>query len=418
MRISIVIPTRERAQYLEHSLRTATAISDPDVEIVVSDNASTDGTEAVVAENGDPRVRYVNTGARLSMRQNFEFALGHATGDYVIYFGDDDGILPGQFPVLRRILQDHEPDALSWDYPVYGWPVPGYGVKTGGLRFLRKSCFGAPYKLDRDARLDAVKKGLMNALYPMPAIYHGAMSRDYLDRLAMPDGTHFGARSPDIYMNFRALQHGGNLWHLHHPLSINGYSPASTGGSMRAKGQKGAQEDKTERAASSFLTELSVDPVEDVIPMSKSMTLGFLGTLETLRHLFPDEPAEPDYQSWYAHAISELRGKDAATAEEIRASLADHARQFGAEDALARAQAEGPEPQMARLKRAWTRNTEKLTSFRLSAEIDGENTILTAARMCDTVLGSDELDVMQGTLTPAAAWKAAKGRSKGFTRQI
>src|SRR6056297_1629920 len=104
MLISIVIPTRDRAQYLRHSLATSTAIPDPNIEIVVSDNASVDETRKVVSEAQDPRVRYVNTGARVSMRQNFEFAFHQSKGDYLIYFGDDDGILPGQFSFLRSIL--------------------------------------------------------------------------------------------------------------------------------------------------------------------------------------------------------------------------------------------------------------------------------------------------------------------------
>ena len=116
MLISIVIPTRDRARYLRHSLATATEISDPDIEIVVSDNAALDDTREVVAEAADPRVRYVNT-------------------------GDDDGILPGQFRFLRRILENQRPDALSWDYPVYGWPVDGYGNRVGGLRIAKAHVF-------------------------------------------------------------------------------------------------------------------------------------------------------------------------------------------------------------------------------------------------------------------------------------
>lgn len=418
MRISIIIPTRERARYLEHSLATATAIADPQIEIVVSDNASIDNTRQVVAANPDPRIRYVNTNARLSMRQNFEFALGQSTGDYVIFFGDDDGILPGQFPVLRRVLEDCAPDALSWDFPVFGWPVPGYGVKTGGLRFLRKSTFGTPYQLDRDVRLRAVEQGLMHALYPMPGIYHGCMSRAFLDRLVTADGICFGSCSPDIYINFRALQHGGDLMHMHHPLSINGYSPASTGGSLHAQGQQAGKENQVKSAAETFLTEISTDPVYDVIPISKSTTLGFLGTLETVRHLFPDDPVTPDYRSWYFHALSELAKKDAATAADIRASLAAHARQFGAENALAQANAQGGEAALGRLKRAWVKARDKIGSFRLSAEIDGQNTILTAARMCDTVLGSDQMAILDNTMTRTAAWQAARKRSKQFRRQI
>ena len=131
MKISIVIPTRERALYLRQSLATALAIDDPDVEIIVTDNESTDDTAAVVAAHSDPRLKYVKTGARVSMRQNFENGMRQVTGDYVIFFGDDDGILPGQFRFLRRLLEERQPDALSWSLPTYGWPIEGFGKRTG-----------------------------------------------------------------------------------------------------------------------------------------------------------------------------------------------------------------------------------------------------------------------------------------------
>ncbi|MEJ6708905.1 MAG: glycosyltransferase [Amylibacter sp.] len=47
MKISIIIPTRDRAFYLRQSLATATAIVDPNIEILVSENASVDDTEQV-----------------------------------------------------------------------------------------------------------------------------------------------------------------------------------------------------------------------------------------------------------------------------------------------------------------------------------------------------------------------------------
>ena len=89
MLISIVIPSRDRAKYLKYSLQTALAISDQNLEILVSDNASEDNTKELVKSFSDSRLRYINTGARISMRANFELALKASRGDYVIFFGDD-----------------------------------------------------------------------------------------------------------------------------------------------------------------------------------------------------------------------------------------------------------------------------------------------------------------------------------------
>ena len=102
--ISIIIPTRDRADYLKYSVQTALKIDDIEIEVIVSDNASSDHTKKIISSIKDDRLKYINTGKRVSMRENFEFALKASYGEYVIFFGDDDGIIPDQFKYLRNIL--------------------------------------------------------------------------------------------------------------------------------------------------------------------------------------------------------------------------------------------------------------------------------------------------------------------------
>ncbi len=103
-RISVLIPTRERADTLVSSLRTCTSQDEDDLEIIVSDNFSADDTRYVVESFNDSRIRYLNTGKRLGMSQNFEFAMAHAEGDYITILGDDDGLLPGAVGDLRALV--------------------------------------------------------------------------------------------------------------------------------------------------------------------------------------------------------------------------------------------------------------------------------------------------------------------------
>src|SRR5687767_2195524 len=93
--ISIVIPTRERVETLRSTLRTALNQESQRIEVLVSDNASTDGTAEFVASIRDPRLRYVNPGQRVSMSDNWDFALRSARGEYVVIIGDDDAVVPG-----------------------------------------------------------------------------------------------------------------------------------------------------------------------------------------------------------------------------------------------------------------------------------------------------------------------------------
>ena len=48
MLISIIIPSRDRAVYLKYSVQTALNIQDENIEIIISDNASTDHTQEII----------------------------------------------------------------------------------------------------------------------------------------------------------------------------------------------------------------------------------------------------------------------------------------------------------------------------------------------------------------------------------
>ena len=71
LKISLIIPTRERSHYLYYALQTALQIKDDNIEIIVSDNFSHDNTSAVVERFTDTRLKYIRTPNRVSMRENF-----------------------------------------------------------------------------------------------------------------------------------------------------------------------------------------------------------------------------------------------------------------------------------------------------------------------------------------------------------
>ena len=74
-KVTVIIPTRERRETLEKSLLTVTSQNYDNLQIIVSDNFSHDRTEEFVRSVKDERLRYLNTGARISMSANWEFAL-------------------------------------------------------------------------------------------------------------------------------------------------------------------------------------------------------------------------------------------------------------------------------------------------------------------------------------------------------
>lgn len=412
MKISIVIPTRERSRYLRHSVQTALEIDDDNIEIIVSDNASSDGTKELMQEFDDRRLVYVNTGARLSMRQNFEYAFEATTGDYLIFFGDDDGILPKQFQYLRQLLETSRPDGLSWVKATYGWPIDGYGKKTGGVRFYRSNCFGPPKPFQGAENLRKLLTAEVSNLRPVPDIYHGCLSRAYMLKTSMDGNTAFDSAIPDVNLTYRSIMKDGSFIGVDHPFSINGYSPASTGGGHGAEQDNRSDTDSSKVFAKENLT----DTLSDVFPHAGSVALAFFSTLETLRRNHALEKIKPDYVSWYRFVLASTR-KNPALAESMRCILGDHATATGTQSALTTA-LEGPSQPKRSPKERLVRARGQLHSFRVSAAEEGENTILTAAHTMDAILGQDFGEVLSGDMKPRLAWMGAKRRSKCYQRQL
>jgi glycosyl transferase family 2 len=91
--VTIAVPTYNRARsYLPIALASALAQSYPRLEILVSDNASTDDTAALLQRFSDPRLRYVRQPVNIGANANYNYCLHDAHGDYFLLLHDDDTI--------------------------------------------------------------------------------------------------------------------------------------------------------------------------------------------------------------------------------------------------------------------------------------------------------------------------------------
>ena len=90
--MTICLPTYNRAAMLRNSLQTICAQDYEPLEILISDDASTDGTEELCRElsKTDHRIRYVRHASRLGLYPNHNFCLDECRGEFVCLFHDDD----------------------------------------------------------------------------------------------------------------------------------------------------------------------------------------------------------------------------------------------------------------------------------------------------------------------------------------
>lgn len=94
--VSIAIPTYNRAATLERAVRSALGQTHGDLEVVVSDNASTDATAELLARlsASDPRLRTVRRDSNRGMVANLNAALALADGEHAMLLSDDDWLDP------------------------------------------------------------------------------------------------------------------------------------------------------------------------------------------------------------------------------------------------------------------------------------------------------------------------------------
>ena len=234
LKISIVVPTRNRAEFLKYCLETCLASPDPDIEVVVSDNNSVDDTRDVVAAIKDERLRYVHPGRDISMRQNFEFALSHASGDYVIFIGDDDGVVPNGIATLRHLLQKQAPDVVIWRHITYIWPHKENGPKDGLLKFRYRDFCGPLKRLDPQQVFEDFCAARLINYRDGANIYHGCVSRRVIDAVKATGGEYFQGQIPDVNTALSNLTVAKSLLWIRNPVTIAGAGEKSNGSAMNA----------------------------------------------------------------------------------------------------------------------------------------------------------------------------------------
>ncbi|HTL89885.1 MAG TPA: glycosyltransferase family 2 protein [Leptolyngbya sp.] len=116
-KISVCIPTYNRAHFLTDAIDSVFAQTIADWELIICDDGSQDATPEVMQRYTDPRVRYIrhphNVGKSNNMRSGFEVA----AGQYFIKFDDDDRLTPEFLEKTSEILdRDAAIDFVSTDH--------------------------------------------------------------------------------------------------------------------------------------------------------------------------------------------------------------------------------------------------------------------------------------------------------------
>jgi glycosyltransferase involved in cell wall biosynthesis len=112
--LSVGMPVRNGAKYLPRTLAALRAQEFDDIEVLISDNASTDETEEIAraAAAEDPRIRYVRQNDNLGPADNFNYVFQHTGGEFFTWLACDDLFEPTYHSRMVALLRSR-PEAAA-----------------------------------------------------------------------------------------------------------------------------------------------------------------------------------------------------------------------------------------------------------------------------------------------------------------
>jgi len=108
-RVTVLLSVYNGDRFLREAIDSVLSQTWNDFELLVVNDASTDGTAAILESYNDPRVHIVTTASRIGFPLSLNCGLAHARGEYVARIDADDVALPQRLAEQVRYL-DHHPD--------------------------------------------------------------------------------------------------------------------------------------------------------------------------------------------------------------------------------------------------------------------------------------------------------------------
>lgn len=242
--LSVIVPTKNRVTTLSKLVELFELQNLPGVELVIQDNSTTKDADIFFNTHKFGKNisvhRYSET---LSFVKNFSIALEHAKGEYVIFVGDDDSVLPNIVDVTKHAI-DNDVDCIVGSLDdLYFWPnsLPGDQFKNGKLIYKNKR--QQKYKSANIGKeLNRFfKNGCINYLdYYLPKIYHGIVKKEKMLEVKKVTGDYFIGLTPDLSSCIGLALVGTKTLFAKFPFTLSGIaknSGSSASGSSTHQGK-------------------------------------------------------------------------------------------------------------------------------------------------------------------------------------
>lgn len=257
--LSIVIPTRNRAETAAYAVRNALGVGNCDsVEVIVHDCGDDDSLGDILEKKGLGRAKYFHVPA-CSMTENWNLAMEHVHGQYVNFLGDDDCIHPEAAEVVVWAKENGYKSVKCTTPASYNWPDVENAERRG-----RYTCRSFSGKVLPTMGQDTLRRYLhwprIGGFHLIPSVYYGLVSMGCMHEVKDRTGLFFDSTNPDYYVGFMLAILGVSHAVIDFPLVVTGTSRKSNSNCVSPRGWKRSKhlDDYPNDAIPSFIPRTSL----------------------------------------------------------------------------------------------------------------------------------------------------------------
>lgn len=295
--LSIVVPTKDRYEYLKPLISLIKGFNSDEIELVIQDNTF-DNKEIIgyIQKLNYPLLKYFHIRDQISVAKNSDMAILNSTGKYVCFIGDDDGVCAHIVSAVKW-MEKKGIDVLKTTLNTYKWPSFNFSKMADFSATLMLSFYDK--KCKKINPIEQLKKTLRDGgnsrhgITNLPKVYHGIAKRTTLDKIYAIGGTFFPGPSPDMANSVAMSFVTENFVFLNFPIIIPGNSNRTGGDSKKYKGQCAPISEipflsaNTEKNWESFIPK--VWSSETIMPESACKSLQYMGREEYIKKYFNKE---------------------------------------------------------------------------------------------------------------------------------
>jgi glycosyltransferase involved in cell wall biosynthesis len=237
--LSIIVPTKERYQYLKPLISLIKNFNVDEIELVIQDN-SFDNTEILkfIKDISFKHLKYFHYREKLTSVQNFDKAVFNSTGEYVCFIGDDDGVTRNISNCVIWMKKNSVEALRQRKSTSYLWPDAVINSGNKHASVLSYVEHNEAYEfMNPLVELNKTGKIGMQNIGLMPKLYHGIVRRDILEKIFNIGGTYFPGAAGDMANAVALCFVVHKFVVVDFPITIHGSSQMLGGGIVKKKNE-------------------------------------------------------------------------------------------------------------------------------------------------------------------------------------